>query len=199
LILGDSPLSDSSQRPVAILSLFRDITLMRRGPEELPASWPLLAITMVAQVVVALVLGSLLPALPQEQGVENHGVAVLFIETIVPLLWGWAILQFVGRLERFLQMMTAAFGCQLVLLPFAVPAIWAARYFGEGSSLLLLAQAAQVVLSIWGTVATARIVRAATDWPMAACVMLVVVQGLAVLLVALAFFPDLAQLMKQGS
>jgi hypothetical protein len=172
---------------------------MRRGPEELPASWLLLAITMAAQVVVALVLGSILPALPQEPGTENHGVALLLIETFVPLLWGWAILQFAGRLERFLQMMTAAFGCQLVLLPLAVPAIWAARYFSEGSSLLLLAQAAQVVLSIWGTLATARIVRAATDWPMVACVVLVVVQGLAVLLVAFAFFPDLAEMMKQGS
>jgi hypothetical protein len=199
MTLSDSPLSDSPQRPIAILTLFRDIALMRRGPEELPASLSLLLVTMVAQAVLAVVLGGLLPELPAKPGVGDHGLAVLAIEAIMPLLWGWGVMQVARTPERFLQMMTAVFGCQLVLLPLAVAAVWATRYFGKESSLLLLAEAAQIVLSVWITVATARIVRAATDWPMVACVVLVIIQSLAILLVSLALFPDLLELLKQGS
>lgn len=172
---------------------------MRRGPEELPASLPLLAITILAQGLVALALEAILPDLPATPGLEEHGLALLAIETTVPLLWGWVILQLVRRTERFLQMMTAVFGCQLVLLPLVVPAVWANQYFDEKSGLAAVALMAQAILSIWLTVATARIVRAATDWPMVASVLTVIIQGLATLLILLALFPDLAEAFKQGS
>jgi hypothetical protein len=192
-------LSESSRQPAAILALYRDITLMRRGPEELPVSWSLLLITMAAQVVLALVLGSILPQLPPRSGVEGHGLALLVIELVVPLLWGWGILLMAGRPERFQQMMAAAFGCQLVLLPLVVPAIWGSEYFSKGSILQLLAGAARMVLGVWITVATARIVRAATDWPMVACVVLVIIQGLVSLMILVALFPDAVEAMRQGA
>ncbi|MEO8546348.1 MAG: hypothetical protein ABI434_22365 [Burkholderiaceae bacterium] len=193
--MSDSP----TQSFTATLALFRDITLLRRGPEALPVSWTWLVATVVALPVVGLLIGSILPDVPPIPGVDDHDVGLTAIELVVPLLWGWGVLQIVGRSERFLQMMTAIFGCQLVLQPVIMPAYWAMRYFPKESNWLFLGEAAYVGLSVWSTVVVARILRSATDWPMFFCVVLVIAQGLATYLMQFAIFPDMAEALKQAS
>lgn len=192
-------MSDSPTKSVAsTLTLFWDIACLRRGPEELPASWPWLLATIVLQTVAGMVIGEILPALPPRSGIEDHGLALLAIELAVPLLWGAAILHLVGRPERFLQMMTAVFGFQLVIQPVIVPAIWATMYFGKQSAWLAPAQVLFLAMSVWVIVVQARIVRAATDWPVFAAVAAVIAQSLAASMIIFLLFPEMAELLKQA-
>lgn len=181
----------------ATLALFRDIALLRRGPEELPVSWVLLLTTVVGVPVLGAVIGVLLPPLPPRPVIDEHWVALLAVDLVVPTLWGLAILQMVGRTERYVQMMTAVFGSQLVLQPLILCAYWAARYFPKASMSGDLGQILYLGLSVWSTVVLARIVRAATDWSMFFCLVAVIVQGLAAFLVTFAMFPEMAELLKQ--
>jgi hypothetical protein len=50
--------------------------------------------------------------IPQPQ---NHPTALMLIDCLVVLVWGRAALQVAGRPERYLQPLTAVFGCELVL------------------------------------------------------------------------------------
>jgi hypothetical protein len=43
----------------------------------------------------------------------------------------------------------------------------------------------------------ARVLRAATDWPLFSCAVLVIAQNLVTFLIAFAVFPDMAELLKQ--
>jgi hypothetical protein len=193
-------LSDPSTKSVAAtLALFWDIACLRRGPEELPVSWMWLTVTVIAQAILGLAISGVLPPLPAKPGVADHSVALLFIDVAVAMIWGKAILQVAGRRERFLQMMTGVFGCQLVLQPFLLTAYWSAGYLDKESGWAMAAGLLAMVLSVWVLLAIARVLRAATDWPVFGCALLVIAQGLATYLVAFAIFPDMAELLKQGS
>jgi hypothetical protein len=93
----------------ALLALFRDIVLCRRGPEELPVSRGLLT-TLLAMYAA----GNFVQA--RLSGWTLRGVAPLVIVEIVMLLaWVWALLVFFGKRPRFTQTMSAVIGIALVL------------------------------------------------------------------------------------
>ena len=93
----------------ALLALFRDIVLCRRGPDELPVSRGLLATLLVAYAAGNFVQARL-------SGWTLRGVAPLVIVEIVMLLaWVWALLAFYGKRPRFMQTMTAVIGIALLL------------------------------------------------------------------------------------
>lgn len=194
MLLSDSP----TQSIVSTLGLYRDIAILRRGPEDLPVSWLCLVATILAMPLVAVIMGSILPEVPPQPVVDDNWMVLLAVELSVPLLWGWLTVSAAGRPERYLQTMTAVFGFQLVLQPVATLAIWATRYFPKESSWLLLGQAAYFGLSVWSIIVMARILRAATEWPMMFCVPLVIAQILAVHLIDFALFPELAKSLEQA-
>jgi hypothetical protein len=194
MILSDSP----TKSVAATLSVFWDIARLRRGPQDLPVSRGWLLTTIIGHAALGLALGAMLPPLPSNAGADDHSLALLGLDVAVSLLWGWGILQVVGRSERFLQLMTAIFGVQLVLQPLLVPAFWAAGSIGKESSWAFPAEILAVALSVWALVAIARVLRAATDWPMFGCAVLVIAQGLVTYLIAFAMFPDMAELLKQA-
>ncbi len=93
----------------ALLALFRDIVLCRRGPDELPVSRALLVALLVAYAA-----GNFVQALLS--GWTLRRVAPLVIVEIAMLLaWVWALLAFYGRRPRFTQTMSAVLGIALVL------------------------------------------------------------------------------------
>lgn len=93
----------------ALLALFRDIVLCRRGPDELPVSRGLLA-TLLATYVVGNFVQAVL------SGWTLGGVAPLVVVEIVMLLaWVWALLAFFGKRPRFTQTMTAVIAIALLL------------------------------------------------------------------------------------
>jgi hypothetical protein len=97
------------------LKLYFDITLARRGPEDLPVSTTLLGATTALYVALFAVLVTVLGA-PQ-----GNWVGQLLVSVTFTLLWIRGLLVLFGRPERFLQTASASFGISLITLPIAVP------------------------------------------------------------------------------
>jgi hypothetical protein len=91
------------------LTVFLDIVLWRRGPQDLPASPLLLGVSAAAYVVVSALQLSLLD--------EPAGAWFVFV-VLDPLLLTagvWLLLRLFNRRERFLQTSTAVLGTGAVL------------------------------------------------------------------------------------
>lgn len=134
------------------LKVLLDIVLWRRGPQDLPASSLLLALSVAAYVVVSILQLALLDA----------GPMVWFVALVVdPLLLGggiWLLLRLFSRPERFLQTATAVlgtgtlFGVALLLL----------SPFGLGAESRLAGIVALAIVVAFALV-TGRILKLATD------------------------------------
>jgi hypothetical protein len=166
----------------ALFGVVVDIVLLRRGPEHLPASPTLLALTMGAFVLVAGAVSSLLSTGDPKWPLE------LAVVTIMTPLWYLAALQLVNKRERFLQTVTALFAVLLLFAPIALPI--ASSYMAQAQAfeqtqvppsallgLLLL------FLVVWRFAICVRIVRAAFEWSIFPAVMLVLAQEFVMLLV----------------
>jgi hypothetical protein len=98
-----------------LIQLFAQIALLRRGPQDLPASTALLALTVLGYLGVNLVVSSVLPP------VKGWPAQVL-VDTLFTLAWYVALLRLLGRSERILQTATAVFGLQGLLSPLLI--VW---------------------------------------------------------------------------
>jgi hypothetical protein len=140
-----------------LLRIFLDIVLWRRGPQDLPASRLLLALSMAAYVAVSVAQLAMLP-----ESAANW----LFYTVLDPLLllgWTWLVLRILGRGARFLQTATAVFGANAMLgfamyLPLQV--LLTASGAGPASG---LAQAVAWLQVIAFALVTGRILKIATD------------------------------------
>jgi hypothetical protein len=164
--------------------MYIDIVLFRRGPEDLPASSTLLWLTIAINVLLGLLLGSLIP-LP-----GGNRVAMALAEAAFVLAWYWALMRIAGRPERFLQTSSAIFGFQTILLPAFMVATWLYLSQQKADQLQLPVVFFIVALAVWTLAVNSRIVRAATEWPLFACVVLVLLQALVGQVVILGLFPD---------
>lgn len=177
-------MSDSKPAGVTqVTRLYTDIALFRRGPEDVPVSAVLLALTVFAYMLLSLLLSTVMPA-----GDENR-VVLIALDSFLTVAWYWVVLRLAGRPERFLQTTTSVFGFQTVLAPALVAATWLfLRYMKDATwqlpvALLLLA------LSFWTLAVTGRILRSATGWPQITCVALVILEAVISRVIALAVFP----------
>lgn len=155
-----------------VLKLFAQIALMRRGPQDLPASGLLLTCTVVAYVGINCLVSSVFPP-------ARNWPALLFVDVGFLLLWNALLLQLAGRPERTVQTTTAVFGYQLPLAPLLVALQWLAQRFHgdatwEGPLMLVW-----LGVLVWLVVANSRIVSASLEWSIPASVALVIVQTLA--------------------
>ena len=76
-----------------LIQAFTQIALLRRGPQDLPASRLLLALTMIAYFGVCIVVISLMPPL---KGWEEHPA----IDILFWVIWYFALLRFARSEER---------------------------------------------------------------------------------------------------
>jgi hypothetical protein len=152
----------------ALLRLYFDIAIWRRGPADVPAVPILLWLTVAAYAA----LTALLSATLQLRGSWPYELAV---DVAFMLGWVWLLLWAAGRSERWLQTATALFGFQLIVAPLliAVDAL-APEHPVAGDAQLLAVQLATLLLVAWIVVATAHIVSAAFEWPLAAGVALAI-------------------------
>ena len=155
---------------ISTLKLYLDIALLRRGPEDLPVSYPLLYGTLA--VFLGLNAGLTVAFRPS----GDNWLAQLLVSVVFTLLWYRVLLAVFGRGERYLQTMTAVLGFGCVVAPIIVPAAGAmARYADKPEQatpfLLVL-----LPLAIYLIYVSARILRAAIERPMFQCVMLVLLQ-----------------------
>jgi len=115
-----------------------DIALLRRGPQDLPYSWDLTLVAMVASVATT-VAADLIQPLPGATAVH----------VIVTLLYTWAffygVLQMRGLEARLMQTMAAVFGTDAIITLVALPLLHAMTATPRAPAIGLLA-----VLLIYG-------------------------------------------------
>src|SRR5256714_13096653 len=164
-----------------LIQLFAQIALLRRGPQDLPASTRLLALTVSAYLGVNLVVSSVLPP------VKSWPAQVL-VDTLFTLAWYVALLKLLGRSERILQTATAVFGLQGLLSPLLIASDWLMLRFGEDALWQVPVACAGLLLIIWLVAASSQIVKAALEWSAPASVVLVILQILTGRLFVFALF-----------
>jgi hypothetical protein len=166
-----------------LIRLFMQIALLRRGPQDVPASTLLLALTVVGYFAVNFLVSSVLPPFP------GPWVAHLCVDVVFMFVWYTLLLRLVKRPERFLQTTTAVYGFQAVLSPLLVASVWLTRRFPQDSLWQFPITLVSLALLIWIIAANSHIVKAALEWSMPPSVALVILQTLAGNLLVLALFP----------
>jgi len=165
-----------------LIQLFTQIALLRRGPQDLPASMLLLGITIVGYFGINFLVSSLMPPI---KGWPAH----LAVDVVFTLVWYVVLLRLTGRSERTLQTTTAVFGFQAVLSPLLVISEWLMLRFAQDTTWQLPVALIWLMLVIWVIAANSHVVKAALEWSSAASVFLVILQILAGQLVLFALFP----------
>jgi hypothetical protein len=173
-------------RMAAILKLYLDIALLRRGPEDLPTSRGLLWATLAAFVALNALL-----TLAFRPGTDDW-LPQLVVSAGFTLLWYRLLLGVFGRPERYMQTVTAVLGFGCIVTPLIVPAAGLMAPYADDPSaampwMLLLLPLAGYLIYV-----SARILRAAIERPMFQCVMLVLLQTFLEPMILLTLFgPDL--------
>ena len=139
------------------LKVFLDIVLWRRGPQDLPSSRLLLALTVAAYVAVSALQLTLL----------HEGAAAWFVFVVLDpiLLTGgiWLLLKLFARPERFLQTATAVLGTGAVLgVVLFLPMQALLAVLGVGPKSPAAGMFALLLVIVFALV-TGRIIKLATD------------------------------------
>jgi hypothetical protein len=180
-----------------LVRLFTQIALLRRGPQDLPASTLLLALTIVGFLAINLLMHAILPSAgpagasgkASEAQIHNSFPAQLLLDTAFTLAWYVVLLRLARRSERTLQTSTAVFGFQLVLTPLYFTSGWLLRYASD-PAWALPTVLFEIIVVVWIIAANSFIVKAALEWSVGASVALVILQTLAgVLLSRAVFYP----------
>lgn len=166
----------------AILKLYLDIALLRRGPEDVPASRGLLWATLAAFVALnALMTVAFRPT-------TDDWLPQLMVSVGFTLVWYRLLLGVFGKPERWQQTVTAVLGFGCIITPLIVPAAGMMAPYADDPSaampwMLLLLPLAGYLIYV-----SARILRAAIERPMFQCVMLVLLQTFLEPLILLTLF-----------
>jgi hypothetical protein len=165
-----------------LFRLFTQIALSRKGPQDLPASPLLLALTVLGYFLVNYGVNLLMPAVDLWR---LH----LLVDVAFTLAWYWILLKAFAKPERFLQTATAMFGYQLVLAPLWIAAVYLSRRYSDDAALQFPAAVIGLAIAIWVIRAGGYVLKAALELPMVACVVLIILQILAGQLVLFAMSP----------
>ncbi len=145
---------------MSLLALFRDLMLMRRGPQDLPYSPGLLGVTIFVAIAIDLLVSAAL-------GERGGNLAQIGCSNLAQVLFPYVVLMIHKREPRFVQTATAlvAIGALMTLLGF--PFVLAISRIPQNAQTLTPAQALQLVfvlvLLIWSIAATARVFRHALE------------------------------------
>jgi hypothetical protein len=165
-----------------LIRLFTQIALLRRGPQDLPASMLLLVLVVAGYLSVNFLVSSALPP-------DDHWQGPLLVDTLFTLAWYVALLKLLGRSERILQTATAVFGLQGLLSPLLIASDWLMVRFGEDALWQVPVACAGLLLIVWLVAANSQIVKAALEWSSPASVVLVVLQIFTGRVLLFALFP----------
>jgi hypothetical protein len=165
-----------------LLRLFFQIALRRSGPQDLPASPVLLAITVLAFLLANAVTGWLLPP------VVASWFAQLCVEIVLTLAWCAILLRSLQRSERFLQTATALFGYQLIFTPLLIAVSYLMHKIPQESAAFKLVLMVVAVLMVGLIAAGAQVFKAAIEWSTPASVALFILQIVSIQLLLLMAF-----------
>jgi hypothetical protein len=165
-----------------LIRLFMQIALLRRGPQDVPASPLLLALTVAGYFAINFAVSAVLPPVP------GSWLAQLVLDVVFMFVWYVLLMKLAHKPERFLQTTTAVYGYQAVLSPLLVSIGWLMRRFAQDSVWQFPITLISLALLIWVIAANSHIVKAALEWSMPPSVALVILQTLAGNLLVLALF-----------
>jgi len=162
-----------------LIKLFFDICLFKKGPQDLPASGLLLALTTAAYLLVGLIL----------LGLETNWTdALVQVLAEAAMLVGFLFvtLKVAGLMPRFLKTTAAMLGTDALISCFAIPLLtWMMNAQGtQGVYLFLL------LLMLWHLAVVAHILRHALSRPLAVGAGLAIVYVIATYQVMLLLFAD---------
>jgi hypothetical protein len=151
-----------------LLRLFVQIALLKRGPQDLPGSPTLLAMTALAYFVVNYLVYSLLPEITQPW--RQHLIA----EVLYTLLSLALILKVAGKSERYLQTTTAIFGYLIVLSPLTLCAGWLLDRYDSAPNVQFPVALFGLLLFVWMIAVGQQVLKAALELSTLASVVLVI-------------------------
>lgn len=166
-----------------LIRLYSQIAVLRRGPQDVPASTLLLIATIVSYFLINSAVTALLPAL------DGPWLPRLLLDVAFTLAWYALLLKLVRKPERIVQTITAVFGFQAVLAPVMVVSEWLALRYQHDAVWQLPFSLIALVLLIWLIAALGHVVKAALEWSGPASVAVVILQVLIENLVLLAISP----------
>lgn len=161
------------------------ILRLRKGPEDMPAAPALLWLMLLGGVL----LRAAAHAMPAPESTGNPAV-LMALELGITLGGVMFALRAAGYPERFTQTATSILACQLVMAPALLAARWLllTNYETPGA-MAGLSQLLYVIVAVWLLVATVRILRSATGWPLFGCVVLALGIEMITVIAALALYP----------
>jgi hypothetical protein len=166
-----------------LFRLFTQIALLRRGPQDVPASAVLLTLTIVAYFLVN---SAVTVALPPADG---PWAAQLLVDVGAKLIWYVVLLKLLGKSERILQTLTALFAIQTIVSPVLDASEYLVRRFQQDSVWQLPFGLLVLALVIWFIAANGHIIKAALEWSSPTSVAMAILQIFVGDLLKLAFFP----------
>jgi hypothetical protein len=171
-------LSEVFSRQVSeALRVLTGIARLQKGPDDLPFSVPLLGLLIVVSIVLDAITWAVVP-LPEKSAIDASGPLLIAIGVAVTFMWYGALLRLAGKSERSVQTLTAVFGVQVILAPALLFTAWFYFTFAQDPTWKFPAGLLRSAVEVWALVILARILRAATNWPMFACVMLAIANEL---------------------
>lgn len=138
-----------------LLNQFWNICLLRSGPQDLPASYPLLKFALLAYIVSGLLF--LLSGI-SELG-TTQALLLVLIDVVLLVGLSYLILRFLGLLARFTQTLTALAGVGTILQVIALPLGWWFLQAGETAEPNPFPALLWMLLLIWSLAVTGHILR----------------------------------------
>jgi hypothetical protein len=160
----------------ALIRLFIEIALHRKGPQDVPAAGAVLGLTLLAYLAFG--AASLWPSAMS----LNMLIGQLALDLLLVVLIFGGLLAATGRAGRVRQTLAALFGTGALLSAIALPFVWTAmQVLADGAPVpgmevpALLSTMGLFLLLLASLLITGHIVRHALDWSYAAGVLTAVV------------------------
>jgi len=175
---------------LALIKVFIDIALWRKGPQDLPASGLLLAVATAAYLAVSLALAGVRQAVLPDVQAEDQGRVLVraLIELALVLAWMWLLLAMFQRPGRFRQSATALMGIGMVISPAVIGANLILERVGAHSPVFWPVWFAFLASSIWYLLVVAHILRSALETRLFPAIVLTVLFVLCMLLIEIKLF-----------
>lgn len=125
---------------INIVKMLFNICLLRKGPEELPHSYILLALLIVANFIISVLVGSILRDF-KVAGLS--GIATLFLS------FAFMKILLFNKSERFLQTFCAMLGVDTIISAASLPSFYSIEYLKLSSAAELFFNATVFALFVW--------------------------------------------------
>ena len=174
----------------ALFGVIIDIVLLRRGPENLPASNSLLA-AVVAIFVALNVLAVQVLVVAQMPATPRTWPLMIIVAALLQLVWFRTAFRIVRKPERFVQTMIAVFATSTLFIPavalFGALIPYSKKGASEAPPLLSFLF---IAVEVWMLMVLSRIVRMAFEWPWLAAIVFVFAANFATAVILSVLFGD---------